>query len=68
MVFFKQVNEYLQGGVKFPTGGKGKQKAGFSLFCFPKVRERAGVDSVKFRNRQYSLDGRRYIVSAFTMP
>jgi len=31
--------EYLQGRVKFPTGGK--------------VRERIGVDSVQLRNRQY---------------
>ena len=36
----------LQGGAKFPTGGK--------------VRERVSVESVKLRYRQYSLDGRRY--------
>ncbi len=35
----------LQGRVKFPTGGK--------------VRERASAESVQFRYRQYSLDGRR---------
>ena len=40
--------EYLQGGVKIPTGGK--------------VRERFGAESVQLRYRQYSLDGRRFVL------
>ncbi len=46
MLCCRGTEQYLQGGVKVPTGGK--------------VRERVCADSVKFRNRQYSLDGRRY--------
>ena len=45
MLCCKGTEQYLQGGAQIPTGGK--------------VRERAGVDPVKLRNRQYSLDGRR---------
>ena len=48
--------QYLQGGVQFPTGGK--------------VRERVSAESVKLRYRQYSLDGRRYAkdICVFSRP
>ena len=46
MIFCRGTEQYLQGGVKFPTGGK--------------VRERIRAEPVRFRYRQYSLDGRRY--------
>ena len=46
MLSCRGTEQYLQGGAQFPTGGI--------------VRERLGVDSVQLRNRQYSLDGRRY--------
>jgi len=53
------LKKYLRGRAKFPTGGK--------------VREPAkGVEPVRFRYRQYSLDGRRKffccVQKEFAMP
>ena len=42
---------YLRGRVKFPTGGQSP---------------RAQADLVKFQNRQYSLDDRRYRINKLT--
>jgi|BioPla2DNA2_1021312.scaffolds.fasta_scaffold01510_6 hypothetical protein len=44
-VILKKREYILQGRVKFPTGGK--------------VRERSGAELVHFQYRQYSLDERR---------
>ena len=48
----------LQGGAKFPTGGIVREPAGNSSLK---------ADSVKLRNRQYSLDGRSCVMSSFDL-
>ena len=50
---------YLRGRVRFPTGGEpdGKSASGAN-----------SVDSVRFRDRQYSLDGRRISFTVIVMP
>jgi len=45
----KKAGYNLQGRVQFPTGGNADNSAS----------PRAKADSVRFRGRQYSLDGRR---------
>jgi hypothetical protein len=42
---------YLRGRVRFPTGGKARESLA------------RGIDPAEFRGRQYSLDGRRWLLN-----
>ena len=52
MLAYRRTEQYLQGGAKFPTGGDSP-------------RAYITQEPVRFRYRQYSLDGRRYTSPMF---